>query len=771
MSENSSFQEKLIPYIKLESDSTKINLEDYIIDLNLIVELRVCDEILIKHTDCDNIKELVYEDSKLPLISVFSIITEKNKLDLILEKSQKVSYKVYFDNKYINYNKVQIAGDFNNWNPEKNNLWFNGNSWECELYVNPGRLSYQFVVDGNWILDPNNKNKVSNNMGGLNSALYIGFDNLEKAPILDTYSYNKNEIIISYKNYISKIYLLLNNEVIQEEVLYSESGNYKFHIPFERIKNNRANLRIIAYNNFAISNELLIPFYNNSVIANTSCLCSKDNEFRVIYFLIIDRFCNSNGTNKFYIKDTDIDDKFNFHGGDFHGVIKKLEEGYFENLGINTIWISPVCKNTENAYYEYPPPHRKVAAYHGYWPISSTEIDNRFGSEKDFNKLIEKIHEQKMDILLDFVSNHVHEDHSLITENPEWATELSLADGKPNIRLWDTERLTTWFDVFLPTIDYNYEEAVEKVSNYAMYWIEKYEIDGFRHDATKHVPDNFWRALTKKLKQFESQKKENIFQIGETFGSRELIGSYVNCGMLDSQFDFNLYFDARAVFAIDDESFEKLDYSLKETLMYYGNHHLMGNISGNHDLTRFISYADGSVSFTENDKEAGWERRIEVKQKIAFKKLISLLTFITTIPGIPVIYYGDEIGMPGANDPDNRRMMKFDNLSKEELDVKNSLAKLIKCRKNRLSLIYGEINCLLVSDKQYVFYRKYFDEVTIVLFNKSNKKADLNIGIKAIVDSLKIEKSEALFETKYSIKGELLKISLSANSSEIISIN
>ena len=172
--------------------------------------------------------------------------------------------------------------------------------------------------------------------------------------------------------------------------------------------------------------------------------------------------------------------------------------------------------------------------------------------------------------------------------------------------------------------------------------------------------------MTNEQRTTNNEQRKTIYQIGETFGSRELIESYINSGEMDAQFDFNLYFDARAVFAIDKESFTKLKNSMQESFNYFGYHNLMGNITGNQDIPRFISLASGSLAFNEDDKEAGWKRDMEVKDPVGYKKLSSLTAFIMTIPGVPVIYYGDEIGMPGAGDPDNRRPMKFSNLNQYE---------------------------------------------------------------------------------------------------------
>ena len=189
---------------------------------------------------------------------------------------------------------------------------------------------------------------------------------------------------------------------------------------------------------------------------------------------------------------------------------------------------------------------------------------------------MEVAHQNKIKVLLDFVSNHVHENNPVIKKHPEWATDFLLQDGRENIRIWDEERLTTWFDRFLPTINYSIPEAVDLMTDSALFMLTEYNLDGFRHDATKHIPTIFWRTLTRKIKTTYPDK--SIYQIGETFGSRELIGSYVATGQLDGQFDFNLYFDSREVFAQDNISFIQLHNSLMETFLYYGNHSLMGNI-------------------------------------------------------------------------------------------------------------------------------------------------------------------------------------------------
>jgi glycosidase len=375
-------------------------------------------------------------------------------------------------------------------------------------------------------------------------------------------------------------------------------------------------------------------------------------------------------------------------------------------------------------------------------------------------------HKHNINVILDYVANHVHKLHPVYIEHPDWTTPLYLPDGTMNTEKWDEYRLTTWFDTFLPTLDLSREDVVDVMTDSALFWLENYNLDGFRHDATKHIPELFWRTLTKKIKEkVEIPQHKKVYQVGETYGNRELTGSYVNTGMLDGQFDFNVYDASVAVFARDNEPFGKLNEALHESIEYYGYHNLMGYITGNQDKPRFISLAGGSLKFDEDSKLAGWTRDIEVGDPVAYKKLQSLIAFNMTIPGIPTIYYGDEIGMPGANDPDNRRMMKFGNLSHNELKTREITAKLVHLRRNNLPLTYGDFQVLEVSDKVYVFARTYFDKIVIVAFNKSAKKRTVEFQIPARFMDTQLTGS---FGAQFKKNGKTIKVSLQGNSFEIL---
>jgi cyclomaltodextrinase len=191
----------------------------------------------------------------------------------------------------------------------------------------------------------------------------------------------------------------------------------------------------------------------------------------------------------------------------------------------------------------------------------------------------------------------------------------------------------------------------------------------------------------------------------------------------------------------------------------------MGYITGNQDRGRFISYAGGDLKFGENTKAAGWQRDIGVGDTLGYRKLSMLTAFNMTIPGLPVIYYGDELGIPGGNDPDSRRQMKFTDLSPLELATKEKASKLAQIRKENLALIYGNFETLFVSDKAYVYARQYFDNSVVVVFNKSNEPARITVDLPEWVDR---KKMKAGFGSDFAINEKQLAVDLLPWSFEII---
>jgi len=772
--------------VNLQPDTSIINLNDFFPDASVIDSFFVPKCFNYK-TDWKEMKIFLWHGNKeVPPISTLTVYADDAPYIILLKKSGKIKHVITLNTGKNTFKIVQIAGEFNNWNPSSSGLMFANGKWTKEFFLEPGSYQYQVVADGKWMLDSANPDSVDNNVGGYNSVMNVKDENEKnKKPKLFTVKLTNKCIYCFSDVQFDSVFVLWQNFRLPWEMVKTGANTVTIAIPSEAGKSERTYIRVFSYNKAGCSNDLLIPLKFGKVIVNTASLKRTDLNAQVLYFLLVDRFFDGNTLNNKSINDTEVSPKANYMGGDFAGIIKKIKDGYFDTLGTNTLWISPVNLNPDEAYAEFPEPHRKFSGYHGYWPVSSVKVDYRFGTEQEFKNLVSIAHKKNINVILDYVANHVHKNHPLYKQHPDWFTPMVLPDGRKNIRLWDEQRLTTWFDTFLPTLDFSKKEVVECMTDSALYWIKTYNLDGFRHDATKHIPENYWRRLTQKIKmEITIHGNRNFYQIGETYGSRELIGSYVNTGELDAQFDFNLFFDIRSVLLNKNESFEKLNRSIVSSLEYYGYHNLMGNITGNHDIARFISYASGALSTKEDDKEAGWNRDIEIKDTMGYKKLSMLTALVMTLPGVPVIYYGDETGMPGAGDPDNRRVMKFNGLTNLQKHTKLTAQKLITLRRTNMALMYGdfaEISSVNAKGEKhalseaegskdiFVFARLYFDKIAIVILNKSPFSQYISFSIPGMFAlANKNLKLIANFDTPF-IKGNSVNITVKANSFEILS--
>ncbi len=718
--------------VQLEGKNTVVYLTDYFVlgSEQRIDSVTGSDRLDFLLAQDKQSLEIIARSNFIPYLSEMKVWLGEVPYSFLVQRSRRERFTFVFDPQGARYRNVSLRGEMNDWNARANPLHLIDGVWQTELYLNPGRYQYLIVANGRDMLDPNNPNVVDNNVGGFNSLLEVGQVDRTLTPGIYPRSHQRHSIELGLKNEAEEVFVFWENFRVPDVFIGMEDDAINIRVPGDAARKQRSFIRVWAFNEHGPSNDLLIPLEYGRPVSDPQQLTREDKEATILYFMMVDRFNNGNPDNDDPVDDPRLAKRANFWGGDLAGITQKIEDGYFEMLGINTVWMSPITQNPLEAYREFPAPQRYYTGYHGYWPITLTTVDHRFGTEEELHRLVDAAHGRDISVMLDFVSNHVHENNPIIQKNPDWATTLVLPDGRKNIRLWDDHRLTTWFDTFLPSLDFSNPDVVELMSDSAFFWIEQYGMDGFRHDATKHVHLDFWRSLTRKLKEdYMIPQNKRLFQIGETFGSRELIGSYVGSGLLDGQFDFNLYFDARTVFAVDEASFETLDYSIHQSFDHYGYNNLMGNITGNHDLPRFISLAGGDLRFDEDDKEAGWEREIGVGDLVGYDKLSQLTAFIMTIPGIPVLYYGDEIGLPGASDPDSRRPMRFDGLTDRQLDVRDRAARLTNLRGDHLAFVYGDFQTLKVDQHTYVYSRSYFDEHALVLFNRSHEPKTIRVAL------------------------------------------
>jgi glycosidase len=751
--------------VNLNPDTTKLILKDYFDNVKMIDDIIYPKGLSTANAEITDTMLLIPSDSLNP-IDVLKIKTSKGTMEIPVLKSKKIRYTYIFPDPEHKYKSINLVGDINAWNPANTPLKYIDDQWKAELFLEPDRYSYQVVLDGIWQLDPNNNIKVSNGMGGYNSQLTIRNNFDDQLPQLQTDKTEDNSIFLKSNLLDLKYLVMYQNHRIGYEI---KGNKLKIKIPDIAKTIKRSYIRAWDYCKNNVSDEIFIPLDSGKVLLEAKNLTRMDKETNILYYVMVDRFKNAKKENDAPLNDPEVSPKADFHGGDIAGVTEMISKGYFKKLGVTTIWLSPIVQNPKGKYglYNIKGIKSKFSAYHGYWPISFTKIDERFGTSADLEQLVKTAHENNENILLDFVANHVHKNYPFYKKYKDkgWFTNLYLPDGTLNTEKWDEHRLTTWFDVFLPTLNLEKQEVADMLSDSAVYWLDKYDIDGFRHDATKHIPLNFWRILTEKVKKESTKTGKNYYQVGETYGTPELISSYIGSGLLDGQFDFNIYDALIQSILKDDTGFDLLIQKIKQSIKYYGMHNLMGYMTGNQDKERFMALATGDVSMDEDSKYAGWNRKITKKTPEGYSKLALMHTFIMTFPGVPVIYYGDEIGMTGANDPDNRRDMKFDNLNENEQKLFEKVSKLTHLRKNNTVFLFGDLNFLMIKKDIVVYTRKYFDKTAIIFVNNSNKEQEININLDK---KYNLENLKSTFGSDFKVDKHKITIKIQKSGSEVL---
>jgi len=671
--------------------------------------------------------------------------------------------------------EVFVMGNFNDWNRRSHPMTDEDGDgiFTRDIWLDDGVYEYQFVIDKAEIFDPENPEKTDNGFGYFNSVLRV------KAPLAD-YAANlyilpglKVDTLTLAVDCLGEIndihcFVMYDNLVCPPESFQLQNRQLRIFLKSLGEQTGMHVLRAAAQYKNQPGNVVTIylkngqPLGNNVFIWNDACL----------YALMTDRFKNGDKANDRRVADQRLAAQANFQGGDFRGIRQKIEAGYFDSLGVNTIWISPVNQTTDSAYQEWPEPHNYFSGYHGYWPTDAKHTDPRFGSIDELKKLVDVAHRHHIKILLDYVSNHVHAEHPFFKEHRDWFGQLDLPDGTQNIRRWDEYRLTTWFDTFLPSFDYEgSREALRTMTDNAVWWLKKTGADGFRHDATKHVPYSFWETVSHKVKnRVNPHRSLNIFQIGECFGSNDLIKSYVNNGMLESQFNFNQFFTARRAFVDPRGDFRDLDLSIKKALEVYGYNHLMGNLMDSHDQVRIMAFLDGDLTLSDDGSARAWrEPQIAVDDPATYQKELVMLGYILTVPGVPVIDYGDEFGLTGANDPDNRRMMRFgDELSPVEKMQLSKVTQLIQVRNVHPALRRGDYASLKADKDVFVYSRGDVSERLIVALNKGAAAQSIPLFLP---DWLRGSNVRSLLNGKAQpIEENLLKINLPGYGLDILKV-
>ncbi len=624
--------------------------------------------------------------------------------------------------------KVFLAGSFNGWSTDKLPLTrsdANGDYF-VDVPLSPGRHTYKFVVDGKWILDPANPETEANHMGNdKNSVITVAGESNVNGPVIYADRLTPRTLFLrtATPDMPVKTVSAVFEPASGSRLLPATINADKIEVALP--ENARGFVRVIAATSEGTPSNVV------------RCPVGPAESFRwqdaVLYYAFTDRFVDGERANDHPVDNPNVTWPANYHGGDLRGVRQKIDDGYFQKLGVNTIWVAPLNRNPSEAYQEYTEPHRWYTGYHGYWPVSSTEIDPHIGTERDLHEVVDDAHAHGMKVIADLVLHHVHEQHPWWKEHRDWFGSIDLPDGRKNLRLWDEQQFTTWFEPFLPSFDFSKDAPVRALIDNSIWWANTYKLDGFRLDAVKHILPSFWWKFRAALRDRVKRPPDSpLYLVGETFKDRAGIMSFVGPNMLDGQFDFPLYDQIKDTFGETAGEMKALDDALVASETAYGKETLMSPLVGNHDKGRFMAYADGELPgpHGEKDEEIGWTNPPSVHDPANYAKLELAQALLMSIDGVPMVYYGDEIGMTGAGDPDNRRDMRFsDKVLPDENRVLQNFRKLGALRRQHPALRYGSRRTLAADHDLYAFVRAHLEDRVVVIFNRAKEEAKIDLRV------------------------------------------
>ncbi len=408
---------------------------------------------------------------------------------------------------------------------------------------------------------------------------------------------------------------------------------------------------------------------------------------KVVYQIFPSRYAASKPVDKELWYKAPITFTDNLHG-DIRGIIDHLD--YIRDLGIDVIYMTPIFESDSS---------------HKYDTIDYYQIDPSFGTAEDLRELVQKAHQYGMKVVLDAVFNHTGRDFFAfkdILENKEKSKYLDwyFIDKFP----LDTEPgQAPNFKCFgyyggMPKLNLKNPEVEKYVTDVACYWLKECDIDGWRMDVGDEISHYFWKHFRRAVKAV----KKDALIIGEIW---HYAGDFLEGDEWDTVMNYPFYLNL-----IDLLADEKIGVSrFIQNLGYMKGrlnkkcYPLMWNLIDSHDTARFLHLC--------NNKQ---------KQHLA-------AAFQLLMPGMPMIYYGDELAMPGANDPDCRRGMYWDEEYRDN-EMLEWYKRLIQVRRTHACIVEGELAETITRDEDgtIVLIRKNTEETIALIFNCSNDTKEFN---------------------------------------------
>lgn len=414
---------------------------------------------------------------------------------------------------------------------------------------------------------------------------------------------------------------------------------------------------------------------------------------QIYYQIFPERFCNGDDslTPVGAADWGSLPTRENYMGGDLQGIVDRLD--YLADLGVTCLYLTPIFKAGSN---------------HKYDTIDYYEIDPQFGTKETLRQLVQEAHVRGLRIVLDGVFNHCGYYCGLFQNVVEAGATSEYKDWfyihSYPITLEPCNYDCVGHYKWMPKINLSNEEAARYFIDVGLYWIREFGIDGWRLDVADEVSTTFLERFSAEIKRL----KADAILIGETWGDADRL---VSGNRLDSAMNY-LFKDAVTDWIAKGEiTAGEFDHRINRMYSLYPDevNRVMYNLLDSHDTARFL-YDCG------NDK-------VRLRLAVALQ-----MTFL----GCPAIYYGDEIGISGANDPLCRKAMQWD-ANEQDNDLRAWYRYYISLRKSTVALQEGSFRTAYISDENqiYAYYRETELERVLVVLNVGGQDAAVQIPLPA----------------------------------------
>ena len=606
---------------------------------------------------------------------------------------------------------VEIIGEWN-WS-ETSSLTEQNGIWSTTISLDEGLYCYKLIVDGEYIFDPVNQ--------------YRGYcDNIENSVVRVKDSDRPNfaseiinqQLIVSFlpgttgagpDGIPSGLEAAVWDETSMTwtlDLVGLSDGKHTFDLAITDTNGN------VAYDH-------LVPFW----IGPQSDFSWEDS---LIYMIMTDRYINGNTSND--PSPTGAAAGADWMGGDIEGVTSKIQSGYFAELGVNVLWLTPFNTNAQGTGIAGDGVH-DVAAYHGYWPVEPRQVDPRLGTADQLKTMVDAAHESGIRVMMDYVVNHVHQDHTYYQDNPEWFNQGCIC-GTTDCD-WTERRLDCQFTSYMPDVNWKIREASEQFIEDALWWLEEFDFDGARIDAVKHVEDLAITNLATRINERFETVGTDYYLKGETAmgwsGDNladnqyqyDTINRYIGENSLDGQADFVLYHAVvDNVFTQGTRDYQHLDYWTSRSQDQYVEGATMVPYVGSHDVPRIASRADAGTGDAYNQ----WQEQGLPGQpgdESTYQAVLQAYGWLFTTPGAPLLYYGDEYGEYGGADPDNRHMYRnTDAWSQFEQSLFDNISQIGQLRAESIALKQGSYSTRYASPDLLIYDMSHAEQNMSIILNR-----------------------------------------------------